>query len=179
MLFLYLACRPTRTSSFLRLSPLSHWRSTLHPGFVSPQRKHFEYWISPCFMTLLILLANIFVRILYKPPTRLIGLKSLKSSTICFLGIKTKKVAFKFLTNLLCSWNSSKKLRTSFFTKSQLKDQKAKGKPSGPEALSMLSPVTVVQISSSDKASSSLVASSYPISLSAISRKIGCQAPGA
>ena len=67
-----------------------------------PSMKAFQDLDITLSMTLLILLANTFVKILYKPLTRLIGLKSLKSSTICFLGIKTKKVAFKLLTNLLC-----------------------------------------------------------------------------
>ena len=42
-------------------------------------------------MTLLILLANTLIKILYRPPTRLIGLKSLMFSTVCFLGDQNQK----------------------------------------------------------------------------------------
>ena len=49
--------------------------------------------------TLFNLLAKTLANHLYRPPTKLIGLKSLKSSAPPFFGIKTIKVALRLLTN--------------------------------------------------------------------------------
>ena len=45
-------------------------------------------------------LANTFANSLYNPPTKLIGLKSLRSSAPGFFGIRTRNVEFRLLTNL-------------------------------------------------------------------------------
>ena len=51
------------------------------------------------------------------------GLKSFRSSTVLPLGTRTKNVAFRLLTNWLCSKNSLKKPITSSFTRSQQKGE--------------------------------------------------------
>ena len=80
--------------------------------------------------TLLSLFARTLANNLYKLPTKLISLKSFKSSAPPFFGIKTKKVAFKLLSNCPRSKNSLKKPNTSPLTKSQQRCQKPMVNPS-------------------------------------------------
>ena len=101
--------------------------------------------------TLIIMLANILANHLYSPPTKLIGLKFFKSSTSHFLGINTRKVAFKLLTKVPDSWNYLKKFITSSFTKSQENCQNAIEKPSRPDAFSPQKPDSAPKTSSSEK----------------------------
>ena len=89
------------------------------------------------------------------------GLKSFQSSAPTFFGIKTRKVTFSLLTNLLCSWNSLKKLITSSFTKSQANYQNAIVKPLGPRTLSPLQPTNAPCTSSSMKGTSKASTSKF------------------
>ena len=83
-------------------------------------------------------LANTLANHLYNPPTKLIGLKSLKFFALPFFKIRTIKVAFKLHTKWPDLWNSLKKFVTSFFTNSHENCQNAMENQSGPEALSLL-----------------------------------------
>lgn len=73
---------------------------------------------------------------LYKLPTKLIDLKSLKSSAPHFFRIKTRKVEFSLLWNVPCRKNSSKEAIISSLEKSQQRCQKSMVKPSRLGALS-------------------------------------------
>ena len=95
------------------------------------------FWVEDT--TFFSLLANTFSSSLYKPPTKLINLKSLKLSTPHFFGTKTKNIEFKLLTNLPHSWKSLKKSIISTFTKFQQNYQNAIKKSFGSSALSPFS----------------------------------------
>ena len=105
----------------------------------------------------------------YNSPTKLISLKSLRSSAPPFFGIKTKKVTFKLFTNLPYLWNSlknkknqkakkkkKKKLIISSFTKSQLNYHNAIEKPSKLGVLSPLRSERAKKMTSTENSSSNL-----------------------
>ena len=101
-----------------------------------PSTKAFWATFTKLLITFFSLFASTFARSLYKLPTKLIGLKSLRFSTPSFFGIRARKVEFRLLTNFPRRWKSLNSSIMSFFTISQLKIQNSVEKPFSPGALS-------------------------------------------